>query len=482
MQGFPRSRLALWAVVSALAAALLAYSQTYAGYADEGLHLLAAQLVNAGKRPYLDFFFQHAPLYLYFNAACLRWFGESWRAPHVMAAALTSGSILLAADYVYSRLQDRRWRLPMAITAACLIGLNTLVIQFGTISQPYAPCLFFGVLAFRFAVVAAERRGGRSWAAAGAAAGAAAASSMLAAPIGPVILLWMLFLGPGRIRRCLQFLVGYAVPFLPFLWLAAHGPRQAFFDVFQFQFFYRQHAFQTSLTAWDLHVFSEWFGSTQALVLAALTAVCIAIPSTWNAKLNAEMRLCAAIAGGLGLCAALAHPTFPQYFVMQAPFLGILGAFGLYSTGFRLWPLAPVRVACGLLALFVLWMFQLRPEIYPFWPQLEAAASTINRVAQGGGEMYFEDKAVYFAARRMPPPGMENGFASYMPISPQSAALLHVALQPQIRAKLGAGRFDAVLLEANDRSVDSLALRAVYGGPVVVTVHNDKHYLLYKHR
>src|SRR5690349_445736 len=62
-----------------IAAALLVYSQTYAFAWDEGFHLLAAQLIAHGKRPYLDFLFAQTPLNAYWNAALMRLFGESWR-------------------------------------------------------------------------------------------------------------------------------------------------------------------------------------------------------------------------------------------------------------------------------------------------------------------------------------------------------------------------------------------------------------------
>ncbi len=40
-----------------LAAGMVAYSLTYSFFWDEGFHILAARLIDAGKRPYLDFSF-----------------------------------------------------------------------------------------------------------------------------------------------------------------------------------------------------------------------------------------------------------------------------------------------------------------------------------------------------------------------------------------------------------------------------------------
>lgn len=51
----------LCGVVAVIAAALVFFSQTRAFTWDEGFHLLAAQLILAGKKPYLDFCFPSRP-------------------------------------------------------------------------------------------------------------------------------------------------------------------------------------------------------------------------------------------------------------------------------------------------------------------------------------------------------------------------------------------------------------------------------------
>src|SRR5215467_11313721 len=77
----------LWlcGIISLLAACLLAYSQTSAFAWDEGFHLLAAQLIKSGRRPYLDFCFPQTPLNAYWNALWMTVFGESWRTAHAVA-------------------------------------------------------------------------------------------------------------------------------------------------------------------------------------------------------------------------------------------------------------------------------------------------------------------------------------------------------------------------------------------------------------
>jgi len=470
--------------VLALETGLLAFSQTMAGYRDEGLHLLAAQLVDIGRRPYLDFFFQHTPLFTYLNAACLRIFGPSWRAPHALAALLTGAAILLVADFVYSRLRAPAWRPAGAITAALLMGLNTLVIRFGTISQPYAPCLFFGAASFRLTVEAAEASTGLVSFWAGIGAGAAVASSLLAVPMGPILLVWLIWRtsGADRLKKCLQFLAGGVIPFLPLLWLAAQGPRQVLFDVTEFHLFYRGLAFLPSsgLFRWDLGVVTGWLHSTQGLVLAGLGALCIVAASDWEERQRAELYLCAWLTVGLGLYIAAAHPTFEQYFVLLAPFLSITAALGLYAIGSRLWPARhPAWLALALAGLFCLQTYQQRGLLYPCWRQIEAVAQAINQVAPQKGEVYADYESVYFAAGRLPPSGLENSFAPVLRLPPAFAARLHVVPQSQVDGWLAGGRFAAVLVRASDPDVQSLGLRRLYSRQREITCYNERHYLFW---
>src|SRR5205823_2069695 len=144
------------------AAAFLTYATTRAFTWDESYHLLAAQLIGAGKTPYLDFCFPQTPLNAYWNAAWMRLLGQSWRVPHIFAALLTVGAVLMTADFV-----RRRFSESAAITAGAVTGLNAMVFIYGPLAQPYGMCLFTLVLSFRIAVRAVGREGPLATAAAG---------------------------------------------------------------------------------------------------------------------------------------------------------------------------------------------------------------------------------------------------------------------------------------------------------------------------
>src|SRR5665213_1075925 len=137
-----RSYLLLAGVVAALLAGLLIFSQTDAFVWDEGFHLLAAQLITRGERPYLDFNFSQTPLNAYWNALWMLVFGQSWRVTHAAAAVMTAGAIMMTADFLFFRFPVARWRFAAALFSALALGSNVLIVQYGTIGQAYALCLF----------------------------------------------------------------------------------------------------------------------------------------------------------------------------------------------------------------------------------------------------------------------------------------------------------------------------------------------------
>jgi len=118
----------LCAVLAVLFAGLLLYSQTQAFAWDEGFHLLAAQLIMAGKRPYLDFCFPQTPLNAYLTAGWMRLFGDTWRAVHLLAAVWVAGAAFLTADFLRCRFPVPGWRLAGAVAAAAAVAMNSQVV------------------------------------------------------------------------------------------------------------------------------------------------------------------------------------------------------------------------------------------------------------------------------------------------------------------------------------------------------------------
>ncbi len=455
----------LWVLLGSLTAALLAFSQTVALYGDEGFHLLAARLVTTGKRPYLDFFYPHAPLYIYVAAACMRVFGDTWRSVHALSALLTSGCIALMTWYVFSRSRGSGWRLANAAAAALLMALNVLVIWFGTIGQAYALSLFLIFAAFLLVVGSVDRTGGARPFLAGLSAGGAASSLLLTAPVAPILFLWLLrHAGPrDGFRKCAYFLAGTLLPFLPLLWLAVQAPGQVLFDVFAYHLLYRATWTDRSWSLLlSLRTLSSWLSSPQALLLILLAAIALTfLVRPGDRDERREFRLCAWLAAGLALFLAIPMPTFPQYFVLVVPFVSILASLGINLLGSHLWPAArPAHVLLPLVFLFALGLarpaFQLRQNSLT-WVRVEDLAREVNRVTPSDGLIYAPE-LVLFAARRLPPPGMENAFASLLALPAERLASLHVVPQSQIDTWLAAGRFHTVVIGTGDSRVQSLGL------------------------
>src|SRR5690348_11491792 len=185
-------RLVLYGTLLVYAGATVLFAETWAFGWDETYHLLAAQLILAGRRPYIDFCFPQTLLNAYWNAGWMRVLGQSWHVPQTVAALLTIAAVLLTADFVARRFPVAAWRIPGAILLAVLAGFNAMVFLDGPLGPPYGMCLCALVLAFRISVRVPDRSGVGFPAAAGLFAGVAAGSSLLSAAATPVLLAWML--------------------------------------------------------------------------------------------------------------------------------------------------------------------------------------------------------------------------------------------------------------------------------------------------
>src|ERR1022692_1438577 len=111
LQTGARSNGIVLGLVALVAAGLEIYAQTRAFAWDEGFHLVTAQSINRGKRPYLDFCFPQTPLNAYWNAGWMCVFGDTWRSPHAVAAVMTALAVLLTAGYVLRRFPAPGWGL-----------------------------------------------------------------------------------------------------------------------------------------------------------------------------------------------------------------------------------------------------------------------------------------------------------------------------------------------------------------------------------
>ncbi len=459
------SHLWLYGVLLLYAAVFLVYAETWAFTGDEGYHLLAAQLIAAGRTPYIDFCFPQTPLNAYWNAGWMRLLGANWRVPHLLAALFTIGAVLLTADYVLRRFPVRGWRAAGALVAALGIGLNGMVFVYGPL-QAYGICLFGLAAGFRLAVRAVD---GDRWlpsAGAGFCAGVAAASSLLSAAAAPVLLLWMLFYNRvGRRRKTfVAFALGVSLPFAPVFWLFARGPRQAWFNLFRYHAFFRR-LYWPETTRHDLEILTSWIDNGQALILGLLALgglLYVVRQSAWPHALKAEFYLCAWLAAALSAEVGRAHPTFARYFLLTVPFLAILAVAGLFalSRAFEasrpLWPVLAVAV------LFALGLGRTLYERRDLdtWSTYQRLAAKVDRVTPPNAPIFAVEQ-LYFLTRRTPPAGYELSYTHLVNLPPAEAALMHILNQAAVKRQVQSGMF-ATAYGCDDEEIADYGLKTLY--------------------
>lgn len=454
------------AVGALYAAAFLIYAEKWAFTWDESYHLLAAQLMSAGKRPYLDFCFPQTPLNAYWNAGWMHLLGDNWRVPHAFAALFTIGAVVLTARFIFLRFPAPGWRAAAALTAALLTGLNAMVFIYGPL-QAYGICLFALVVAFQLAVRAVDRKGPLWPAAVGLFAGSAAASSLLSAAAAPVLLVWMMFYNRAGSRwtKLSAFSVGAAIPFAPVMWLSWQGPRQAWFNVIQYHLFFRK-LYWPETTRHDLEVLTSWIDSGQALLIGVLAVsglVYIARRSQWPAAMKAEFYLCAWLAAALAVEVGRAHPTFARYFLLAVPFLAILAAVGLYAIASRV--LESDKPLWAVLPVVVLLVFGLGRSLYDRrgmgdWSAYERLAKKIDEVTPRNS-LLFADEPIYFLTRRVPPSGLELTDSHKVDLDPAENALLHILTSSEVKRQVQTGMF-ATAYSCSDDDISDYGFPSLY--------------------
>jgi hypothetical protein len=458
----------LWlcGVLSVYAALFLIYSETWAFTWDESYHLLAAQLMDAGRRPYIDFCFPQTPLNAYWNAAWMRVLGQSWHVPHAFAALFTIGAVLLTADFVFFRFPVRSWRFAAALTAGLATGLNAMVFEFGPLSQAYGICLVALAVAFRISVRAVDRSSPLLPAAAGFFAGVAAGSSLLSAAAAPVLLGWMLFYNRAgrRWTKIVAFGIATAVPFAPVFRLFWLGPRQTWFNVVRYHTFFRE-LYWPETTRHDLEILTSWIDSGQALLLGLLAVfglLYVARRSRWPRALKAEFYLCAWLVAGLSIWVGRAHPTFARYFLLTVPFLAILAVAGLYAIVSRMLEpdraLWPVLLVSGLFALGLGKSLYERRDLN--WSGYERQAGKVDQVTPRNAVL-FADDPIYFLTKRTPPPGFELYYTHKVNLPPAEAALMHIITEAEVKRQVQSGMF-ATAYSCDDDQIDDFGLKKLY--------------------
>ncbi len=455
----------LVAVVAAIGAGLIAYSETMAFAYDEGFHLLTAQLIKAGKRPYIDFFFPQTLLNAYWNAGWMAVFGESWRVPHVAASLVTTLATMLTVDYVYFRCPAPQWRFVSGLAAAFLMGANGLAVEFGTIGQAYGICTFFVVAAFRCAPSSVTSRK-VGWAfAMGLLSTAAAASTLLGAPAAPVMALWMLWTNRAgnRWAKFVAFGAGALVPLIPMLVLLAQAPREVLFNIFDYHYRYREVEWDGAVRQ-NLEVMTSWMLSPQSLVLGLLAISglwFVRFRSGWERVKRAEFYLATWLIVAFSIHISRAAPTFERYYILCVPFLVMLAALGMYSAGIRLGTKRWITAVVVLITVLAMGRRLYSERDDASWGTYEKIAAKVKEVTPAGAPLFAEEM-IYFLIQHPAPSGLEHADAHKLKLPPEQASRLHVIPQAELDALVKGGAYATLETCKDESKISDLELSKLY--------------------
>ncbi|HWC97976.1 MAG TPA: hypothetical protein VG456_14540 [Candidatus Sulfopaludibacter sp.] len=454
--------LTLCGVMAAYTAALLVYSQTWAFTGDEGFHLLAAQLIRSGMRPYLDFFFPQTPWNAWWNAAWMSIFGESWRVAHAVAALMTSAAVFLTADYWFRRSDVDQWRLAGSVTAGLLTGLCGVVAAYGPVAQAYALCLLLTVAAYRCCLLAVERGGWLLSAATGLLVSTAAGCSLLTAPETIILFLWIVFRTHSW-RKAAAFAAAAVVPWVPVFKMAAASPRVVWFNLVQYHTQFR-HLYWPDTTEHDIDVLTGWINNGQALTLLVLAISGLFFVKYRGTRRRDDFYLCAGLAAALATEISTAHPTFERYYLLAVPFVAIPAVAGLYAIGSRVFgaerPWWPVIVVLAISALGCAKTIYERRNLYT-WGDYESIAKKIVAVTPPGGSLYADDH-VYFVLHRKPPPGLEFAYSHKLDLPPAKRKSLHILTEDEVNRQISSGIYSTVYICEDDETYEKLGLPKLY--------------------
>jgi hypothetical protein len=287
---------------------------------DEGHYLLASRLVLMHQRPYLDFFYNQAPLLPYVYALWMKCTEMSWASAKLFSALLTAllGTLL----YAHVCRQTRNW--VAGLSAAVLFAASTLVFAWFPVVKPFSLAALF--LFSAYVVVSRLSAKSPPWliAAGGLLFGLSVDTRSYLLLLTPVLLWWIFRNSSTRTRLAsiLWFLGGFTVAMVPCLYLFISSPDAFLFNNLGY------HAIRTDaglMGMWPeklVVVLMLFLGGQEGngLQWSILSFVSLGFIFSMPTR-SYPPRLAFQIAVILGIISLLPTPTMPQYFCFCVPFL-----------------------------------------------------------------------------------------------------------------------------------------------------------------
>lgn len=422
---------------------------------DEGAFLLSARLVLAHKKPYLDFFYNQAPLLPYAYAIWMKVTTTSWDAGRTFSALLTTLLGLLVFGHVCR--ETKSWL--AGAFSVVLFCSSTLVFAWYTVVKVHCLAALFIFGAYSLLTWSLGKSPG--WLViSGMLLGLGIDSRSFVLLVAPLFL-WWIFRNVNSIAKLsslLWFVAGIAIGTLPALYFFLSSPHVFVFD----NLGYHSIRSNEGLIGWwqqKLVVFVRLFlggPSGNGLQWSILFFVALGFISSERAKPYAP-RFAFQIAVLLLIIGLLPTPTYAQYFCLCMPFLVVSAVCPvtdflaeLQSRRDRV--LGGAVIVCIVVAYVALGYGDIRkylvtgdgvPGVRSALDRSDWRLASVNEVSQAIDHIVRPGEIVasfwpgdIFQTHAMPLPGLENPFA--LPISdrltPLQRAEYHIISPAEVMA------------------------------------------------
>lgn len=397
--------------------------------ADEGFYVLASRLVLQHKVPYVDFFYQQAPLLPYAYGLWIKLFGISWFSARSFSAVLSTILGLLIYEHVCH--ETRQW--VAGLTAVVLYVSSTLIFAWFPLVKTFSLAALF--LFGAYVIVTRLLPASSPWlvASAGLLFGLSVNTRSYIVGCAPLFVWWVFRSSEprSRIARMLWFLGGFTVGIGPSLYLFAASPDRFLFNNLGY------HAIRTDaglIGSWEAKMLTArrllsgpYDNGVQFSLLLAVAFAAILLLRTRRGSVV----LAILIAIVLAFISFLPAPSLVQYFSLCVPFLIVADvcAASDYVASLRgMWP-KRIAVLAGV-ALLAVFVVSSPPTFRRYlvtgdhviglsgiqdahnWTleEVSAVSEAIDQVASPNEQIAGIWPGYIFASKTDPYPGFENEF------------------------------------------------------------------------
>lgn len=435
---------------------------------DEGAFLLASRLVLMHKIPYLDFFYNQAPLLPYAYAGWMSVAGISWNAGRALCVLLTAVLGLL----LYLNICEETQSVAAGVIGILLFASSTMIFAWFTVVKTH--CLSGLLLFAAYFVMSKTPTSSSPWRAAfgGLFFGLSIETRSYLILVLPLLLWWLIrnVEKSTQPRASVALLAGVGIGTLPSLYLFLSSPNTFLFDNLGY------HGLRSTagLIGWwqeKLVVFAQLFlgsregnGLQWSILFLISFALVLAVSSrAYRPKFAFQIAVLLMIIG------LLPTPSYAQYFCLCVPFLIVSAVCGATDLVTHLESKRD-RVIAGTACFCVVAVYMAAsagdfrrylvtgegvPGVQPALDRGDWKVARVTEVSQALGQITIPGETVaafwpgdIFQTSASPVSGLENPFA--LPVSdkltPEQRARYHIVTADEIRSSFAEKKPRVVVL------------------------------------